>query len=207
MKKSVRALLIVDVQNDFLPGGALAVGEGDQIIPVINRIQSHFPVIIASKDWHPAGHSSFAATHHRPIGEVINLDGIDQILWPVHCVQGTSGASFADELVLERIDHIVYKGIDPKIDSYSAIYDNARQRSTGLMEYLNERKVTDLYIAGLATDYCVKFTALDAISEGLKVHLIEDACRGVNLQPEDTAKAIEEMRAAGAEVIQSTELI
>lgn len=207
MKKQVKALLIVDVQNDFLPGGALAVNDGDQIIPVINSIQRLFPIVIASKDWHPKGHASFAATHGKNVGEVIDLDGLDQILWPIHCVQNTLGAEFAKDLDQDRINHIVYKGTDPQIDSYSAIYDNARLRSTGLMEYLTKHKVTDLYIAGLATDYCVKFTALDALSEGLNVYLIEDACRGVNLQPDDSTKAINEMIEAGAEVLNSKALL
>ncbi len=194
----MHALIIVDIQNDFLPGGALGVAEGDQVVPVINTLQEQFDLVVATKDWHPAGHGSFAETHHKKPGEVIELDGIDQILWPTHCVQNTSGSEFAPGLHRDPIAKVFEKGIDPLIDSYSAFYDNKKRRSTGLAEYLKEQGVGEVTIVGLATDYCVKFTVLDALSEGFKVHVVKDGCRGVNLQPDDTKNAIEEMRQAGA---------
>lgn len=198
------ALILVDVQNDFLPGGALAVPEGDQIIPVVNRLQPHFDRVAATQDWHPPTHGSFAANHaERQPGEHIELAGLQQILWPVHCVQGTAGADFAPGLQREAWDRIFKKGTDAEIDSYSGFFDNGHRKATGLGEYLRERGVTEVSLAGLATDYCVKFTALDAVQLGFRTHLIEDACRGVNLQPGDVERAISEMRAAGVEIIQS----
>jgi nicotinamidase/pyrazinamidase len=201
------ALLVVDVQNDFLPGGALAVPEGDKVIPVINRLLDGFDLILATQDWHPANHASFAANHpgHKP-GEVIDLNGIPQVLWPVHCVQGTSGAAFSTQLRTDRFARVFQKGIDPEIDSYSGFFDNGRKRSTGLSEYLRDRKVDELFICGLATDYCVKFSALDSISAGIRTRVIVDACRGVNLRPGDSAAAIAEMREAGAKILDSTEV-
>lgn len=198
---SKKALIIVDVQNDFVPGGALAVSGGDEVVPVINRLQTEFDVIVATQDWHPQDHGSFAANHpDRKPGEIIDLNGLDQILWPVHCVQGTRGAEFVKGLNTHRIQRIFHKGTDPEIDSYSALYDNGHRKSTGLADYLKEQGVTEVYIAGLATDYCVKFTALDACHVGFKVHLVTEGCRGVNLQPDDSQKAIEEMRRAGVEI-------
>lgn len=199
--KMTSALVLVDLQNDFLPGGALAVPEGELVLAPANLLQERFPLVVATQDWHPADHGSFAANHpgRRP-GEVIQLDGLPQVLWPVHCVQDTSGAAFAAELDLRRVDRVFRKGTDPRIDSYSGFFDNGHRQSTGLGDYLRERKVTDVYIMGLATDYCVKFTALDAVSLGFRAHLIENACRGVELQPGDVQRAIAEMRAAGVSI-------
>lgn len=197
------ALVIVDVQNDFLTGGALAVPEGDRVISVANRLIARFDLVVATQDWHPANHVSFAANHPgRNSGDVI-MNDLPQVLWPVHCVQGTLGAELARELNLAKVVRVFQKGTDPEIDSYSGLYDNGHRKSTGLAEFLRERNVTDVYVMGLATDYCVKFTALDAATEGFKVFLIEDGCRGVGLQPEDVPKAIETMRQAGVEVIRS----
>lgn len=198
---SSKALIIVDVQNDFVPGGALAVKGGDEVVEVINRLELEFDLIVATQDWHPKDHGSFASNHpgHAP-GEIIDLFGLDQILWPDHCVQGTRGAEFVKGLNTHRIDRIFHKGTDLEIDSYSAFYDNGHRKSTGLADYLRERGVTEVYIAGLATDYCVKYTALDAAQSGFKVHLITAGCRGVNLQPDDSDKAIAEMREAGVEI-------
>lgn len=198
------ALVIVDIQNDFLPGGALAVPEGDQIIPIVNSLLPRFELIVATQDWHPPGHASFAANHPgRKPYEQIDLDGLPQTLWPVHCVQNTGGALFAPGLDTRRVARVFPKGTDPRIDSYSGLFDNGHRQSTGLAEWLRERGVSDIDVVGLATDYCVKFTALDAAQEGFRVHLIEDACRGVNLAPDDTGHALDQMRQAGVRVIRS----
>jgi len=203
-----RALILVDIQNDFIPGGALAVAGGDKVVPVANRIQSAFDLIVGTQDWHPANHGSFASQHAgKKPGDVIDLNGIAQVLWPDHCVQGSRGAEFHRQLDMRRVAAVFQKGVDPEIDSYSGFFDNGHRRGTGLSEYLRSRNVTDIYIAGLATDYCVKFTALDARTLGLNVFVIEDACRGVNLNPGDSAAAFDQMRAAGAHLITSDDLV
>lgn len=194
----MNALLLIDIQNDFLPGGALAVPEGDAVIPIANRLMENFEIIVATQDWHPADHGSFAANHPgQRLFEKIDLHGLEQTLWPVHCVQGTAGAAFAPELDSERITQVSRKGTDPRIDSYSGFYDNGHRQSTGLAGWLRERQVTHLTLCGLATDYCVKFTALDAIQEGFAVTLHLTACRGVNLRPGDVDAAVQEMANAG----------
>ncbi len=200
----MKALILVDIQNDFLPGGALAVPDGDAVIPVANKVQSAFPVVVATQDWHPANHGSFAASHPgRKVFEQIELNGLPQTLWPVHCVQNTTGAELARALVRERIAKVFPKGTDPNIDSYGGLFDNGHRRSTGLGEWLKAQRVTEVFVCGLATDYCVKFTALDAAKMGFKTHLIEDASRGVNLRSDDVRNAIEEMKRAGVVVMQS----
>jgi nicotinamidase/pyrazinamidase len=202
-----RALILVDLQNDFVPGGALPVAEGDAVIPVANRVQQAFDLIVASRDWHPRDHGSFAANHPgRKIGDVIDLHGLPQILWPVHCVQNTPGADFVPGLDISRIARVFLKGTDKEIDSYSAFFDNGHRKSTGMGEYLRERGVRDVYVCGLATDYCVNFTALDARQLGFNVHLVEDASRGVNLKPEDSANALRKIRDAGGHIIRSESL-
>jgi nicotinamidase/pyrazinamidase len=200
----MKALVLVDIQNDFLPTGALPVPEGDQVVPVANRLQTLFDLAVATQDWHPPDHGSFAASHpgKRP-GEIIDLNGLQQILWPVHCVQNTPGAEFAPGLNMERVDHIVHKGTDRGIDSYSGFFDNGHRKATGLGDYLKDKGVTDVYVMGLATDYCVKFTALDARQLGYRTYLIEDGCRGVNLSPSDVDRAVEEMKQAGVTVVRS----
>ena len=203
----MNALLVVDVQNDFLPGGALAVPGGDQVIPIVNRLVECFALVLATQDWHPANHGSFAANHpNRRAGEMIDLNGIRQILWPVHCVQGSPGAAFSAQLRTERFSNVFRKGVDPGIDSYSGFFDNGRKRSTGLAEYLRGRDVDELFICGLATDYCVKFSAFDSTGSGIRTHVIEDACRGVDLKPGDSAVAIAAMRDAGVSIVESTSL-
>ena len=198
----MRALILIDLQNDFCPGGNLEVPAGNEVIPVANQLMDSFQVIVASKDWHPANHTSFAANHPwRKPGQVIDLNGTQQILWPMHCVQNSFGSEFANALTEEKITKIVFKGTDPEIDSYSAFFDNARQRSTGLGEYLQEIGVKELYIMGLATDYCVKFTALDAVSEGFKTQLLVAGCRGVDVRSGDCDRALAEMEEAGVELI------
>jgi nicotinamidase/pyrazinamidase len=203
----MKTLLLVDLQNDFLPGGALAVNEGDRVIPIANALMPKFDLVVATQDWHPPDHGSFAANHpgHR-IGEVIDLHGLPQVLWPVHCVQYTPGADFAPGLERQRIDHIVQKGTDPAIDSYSGFFDNGHRKATGLGDYLRSRGVRHIHLLGLATDYCVKFTALDGRAEGFEMTLIEDACRGVNLKPADVERALEEMRDKGVKVVRSDTL-
>jgi nicotinamidase/pyrazinamidase len=204
----MRALVLVDIQNDFLPGGALAVPRGDEVVPVANALMPRFELVVAAQDWHPANHGSFASRHPgRKVGDRIDLNGWPQILWPDHCVQGTRGAEFAPGLNVAGIQRVFRKGIDPGIDSYGALYDNGHRRSTGLGEFLKSKGVNDFYLMGLATDYCVKYTALDARAEGFNVHLIEDGCRGVELRPGDVRRAIDEMRAVGVRVIQSRALV
>lgn len=199
------ALLIVDVQNDFLPGGALEVKQGDCVIPVINRLleSGKFDFVVASKDWHPKGHVSFAKTHHKNIGEVIELEGLQQTLWPMHCVQDSFGAEFPDALKTSKIEMIIYKGTELNIDSYSAFFDNGYKKSTGLGETLKEKGIKKLYVTGLATDYCVKFSVVDALKLNFDTYLIEDACFGVNLKEGDSERAIEVMKQAGAHSITS----
>jgi nicotinamidase/pyrazinamidase len=203
----VSALIVIDVQNDFCPGGALPVPEGDRIVALVNRLQPCFELVVATQDWHPADHGSFAANHPgRQVGDQITLAGLPQILWPVHCVQHTPGADFHPDLDQRRISQVIRKGLDRHIDSYSGFFDNGHRRATALEEYLRLQGVGEVYVCGLATDYCVKHTALDAVELGFRVWLIEDACRGVELHPGDVARAIEEMRAAGVKTIRSADL-
>jgi nicotinamidase/pyrazinamidase len=198
------ALILVDLQNDFCPGGSLAVPDADAIIPIANQLQGYFNLVIATKDWHPKKHSSFAVNHpNNKIGDIVIMNHIKQVLWPVHCVQNTKGSDFHPLLDISSIKKIIYKGTDGNIDSYSGFFDNAHLRSTGLADYLHEKKIKSIYIMGLATDYCVKYTCLDAIQLGFDIFLIEDACRGVELKKGDIENALEEMRTKGIKIIQS----
>ena len=200
----MKALILVDIQNDFCPGGALAVEEGDQVVPVANALMPKFDMVVATQDWHPANHGSFAANHpwRRP-GQVIDLNGLPQVLWPIHCVQESFGAEFVQDLETEAIDKIFVKGTDPEIDSYSGFFDNGHRKATGLGDFLKAQGVEEVYVLGLATDYCVKFTALDALELGFKTNLVVDACRGVNLEPGDVDKAIQEMEEKGVTLLHS----
>ena len=203
----MNALIIVDLQNDFLPGGALPVPHGDDIIPLANELQRRFDLVLATQDWHPPNHRSFAANHPgKKPGDRIMLDGIEQILWPVHCVQNTHGAEFAAEFDTSRVAHVFHKGIDPMIDSYSTFFDNAHRRETGLADYLKERSIKNIYLMGLALDYCVKYSALDARQLGLNTHVILDGCRGIELEPGDIDRTLDEMKRAGAVLLKSSEL-
>lgn len=204
----MKALLLIDLQIDFCPGGALEVKEGDQVIPIANALMEQFDLVVATQDWHPADHGSFAANHpwRRP-GQVIDLYGLQQVLWPIHCVQDSFGAQFHPQLNQAGITKVFVKGTDPEIDSYSGFFDNGHRKATGMGEYLKEQGVTEVFVLGLATDYCVKFTALDALGLGFDTHLIVDASRGVNLQEGDVDRAVEEMQQKGIKVIQSTELL
>jgi len=200
----MRALVLVDLQYDFLPGGALAVSRGDEVIAVARRVMPRFETIVATQDWHPREHQSFAPLHpDKKPGDVIDLDGMPQTLWPPHCVQNTRGAELHDDLDRYRIAQIFPKGTDPTIDSYSGFADNGHRKSTGLAEWLRKRMVSQLYILGLATDYCVKFTVLDACQLDFDVWVVEDGCRAVELAPGDSDKALSEMRRAGATIIPS----
>ena len=202
-----KALILVDIQNDFMPGGALAVQEGDQILPIVQHlIEFPFDLIIASLDWHPLDHSSFASQWGKKPGERIELAGLSQILWPDHCVKNTQGAAFSPGWDTRKIQRTFHKGEDREIDSYSTFYDNGHRKSTGLGEFLKNQQVREVFLAGLATDYCVKYSALDALKLGFHVSIVIDACRAVNLKVGDEEKAFEEMRLAGAHLVESTHL-
>jgi nicotinamidase/pyrazinamidase len=203
----MNALIIVDLQNDFLPDGALPVPQGDEVIPLANELQRRFELVLATQDWHPPDHGSFLANHPgKKPGDRIILDGIEQILWPVHCVQNTFGAEFAGAFDTSRIAHVFHKGVDPLIDSYSTFFDNAHRRHTGLAHYLRKRSIKDIYLMGLALDYCVKYSALDARQLGLNTHVILDGCRGIELEPGDIGRALDEMKRAGAVLLKSSDL-
>ncbi|MEB3198211.1 MAG: bifunctional nicotinamidase/pyrazinamidase [Candidatus Sericytochromatia bacterium] len=196
------ALILVDIQLDFCPGGALAVREGDAVVPVANALQLRHDLVVATQDWHPADHGSFASQHvGRTPGECIDLHGLTQVLWPDHCVQGTPGAAFHPALETSRIARVFQKGTDPTVDSYSGFYDNGRRNDTGLAGWLREQGVSAVTVVGLATDYCVKWTALDARGEGFETTVEVAACRGVLLQPGDVAQALDELHTAGVRVL------
>lgn len=203
------ALLLVDIQNDFLPGGSLGVADGDKILPVINELlkkKKHFKTVVATKDWHPVDHGSFAETHGKKVGDLIDLNGIPQVLWPKHCVAGTAGAEFSSHWDHNKVDKVFHKGTDKSVDSYSAFFDNDHRNSTGLYEFLQSHEIKDIYIAGLTTDYCVKYSVLDALKLGYRIHIIIDACKPVNLHADDEQKALQEMLQLGANIIYSSEV-
>ncbi len=196
------ALILVDLQNDFFPGGALEVKKGDQVLQAVNQLMDMpFDLIIATKDFHPRNHISFAKTHDKTAGEIVQIGDIEQILWPVHCVKNTHGADFAPGWESDKIDYEVHKGTDPKIDSYSTFFDNGLNKSTGLETLLKDKKIHSVYIAGLATDYCVKYSAIDALNLGFKVFVVKEGCRAVNLHPSDEKNAYREMEEAGCQVV------
>ena len=204
----MNSLIVVDLQHDFCPGGALAVAQGDAIVPVIDRILPAFDCVVATQDWHPANHLSFAANHAgAQVGDIVELGAMPQVLWPVHCVQNTRGAAFHRAFDTSGLDAIFQKGVDPEIDSYSGFFDNGRGRSTGLGDYLNGRGIGTVYVCGLATDYCVQATALDALSLGFETFVLSDACRGVNLQAGDDARALAAITEAGGKVISSGQIL
>ena len=203
----MKALIVVDIQNDFMPGGALAVNDGDHIVPIVNALMKQFELIIATQDWHPLEHKSFASNHAaKSPGDLILLSGLNQVLWPDHCVQYSSGAEFSKELEVTRFNKIFQKGTDIHIDSYSGFFDNGKKKATGLDDFLKVDGIHEVFIVGLATDYCVKFTALDAAELGYKTNVIADATKAVNLQKGDFERSLEEMRSNGIYVIQSNEI-
>ena len=196
------ALILVDIQNDFMPGGALAVPDGDATVDVANQLMPRYDMVVATQDWHPADHGSFAANHPgSELFDTVDLNGLPQVLWPAHCVQGTNGAAFHPSLNQDAITRIFPKATDRSIDSYSGFFDNGKRAGTGLDAWLKRHGVDTVDIMGVATDYCVKFTALDACELGLHVRLIVPGCRGVDLQAGDVDKALGAMRIAGVELI------
>lgn len=201
------ALLVIDVQNDFIPGGQLPVPEGGRIVPLINRIAGSFKQVVIAQDWHPKGHVSFASSHpgHQPF-EVIELPYGEQTLWPDHCVQATPGADFHPELDLSHAQLIIRKGCNPDIDSYSAFLEADRRTTTGLSGYLKERGIDTVYMVGLALDFCVMFSALDARAAGFNTFVVLDACRAIDLDG-SLASAMDRMKGAGVGLIQSTDLL
>lgn len=177
----MKALIIVDVQNDFLPGGSLAVDEGDKIIPVINQLQSQYDLVVATQDWHPANHKSFASQHNQKnVYDITDLNGLQQTLWPDHCVQATEGAEFSTALHTNKIEAIFRKGMEVEIDSYSGFYDNGKLKSTGLADYLKGRNIDAVDVCGLAADFCVYYTAIDALELGFQSAIIEDAVKPID---------------------------
>lgn len=202
----MKALLIVDIQNDFCPGGALAVPDGDSIIPVTNKLIDHFNIIIQTQDWHPAGHSSFASAHpgKNPY-DTIEMDYGLQVLWPDHCVQGTTGAEFHPSLNTKKTQVIIRKGFRKEIDSYSTFFENDQKTTTGLTGYLKQRGITDLFVVGLATDFCVKWSVLDGIDEGFSMHIVKNAVRGIDIEG-SVEKAWTEIEKKGAYIITSEDI-
>lgn len=199
------ALVVVDVQNDFCPGGALAVPQGDEIVPLVNRLIGQFQHVVLTQDWHPRGHSSFASTHNRQPFTNIKLSYGDQTLWPDHCVQGTAGAEFHPALVVRGSELVLHKGFRKEIDSYSAFYENDHLTKTGLSGYLRERGLKRIFMCGLATDYCVAWSALDGRREGFPVIVVEDACRAIDLNG-SLAAALSEMITGGVTLADSSQI-
>ena len=200
------ALVVIDVQNDFCPGGALEVPNGDEVVAPINGLMERFRHVLLTQDWHPIDHISFASMHEgRNPFEVIQVDYGSQVLWPNHCVQGTSGAEFHAALNVDSAELVIRKGYRHTIDSYSALFENDRSTSTGLAGYLRDRGFERLFMAGLATDYCVAYSALDGRREGFEIIVIDDACRGIDLEGSVEA-AWRQMTDAGVERIDSREL-
>lgn len=201
------ALLIIDVQNDFCPGGTLAVKDGDRIVPVINHIMRKFPRVVATQDWHPENHISFARNHPgKKVYDVIDVKGINQMLWPVHCVAGTKGAEFHPELNRTMIHIIVRKGTNPNIDSYSAFMENDKKTITGLDGYVKRLCIQQVYLCGLATDYCVFYSAMDAQRSGFETSVIIDACRGIDEPKGNVDKVLNTMKNNGIKIINSAAL-
>lgn len=204
----MRALVLVDLQYDFMPGGALAVREGDRTVAVANRLLPRFELAVATQDAHPPDHGSFISQHPgASVGDQIDLYGLQQTVWPVHCVKGTHGSELHRDLDQTRIACVFPKGTDRTLDSYSGFFDNGKRAATGMGEYLKARGVTEVFVLGLATDYCVKFTALDAVSLGFRTYVVLDGCRAVNLDPRDGEQAIADMRAVGIETVRSEQLL
>lgn len=201
------ALILVDIQNDFCTGGALAVPDGEAVVPLANRLMSLVQVVVATQDWHPAQHVSFAASHPgKAPFELAELAGLPQVMWPVHCVEWTGGAQFHPGLETARIHRVFPKGTDTGIDSYSGFFDNGRRKATGLGPWLQAQGVTEVLVCGLATDYCVKATAIDAAQLGFTTTVVEDACRGVGIRPTDVPDALAEMRRAGVRIATMAEV-
>ena len=201
------ALLVIDVQNDFCPGGNLAVAEGDQVIPIINRISDRFPLVVATKDWHPAGHVSFASAHPgRDVQDTVQAGDIEQVLWPDHCVQGTDGAAFHPGLDQRPINIVLHKGTKQHLDSYSAFFENDKKTETGLRSFLSGLGFDRVVVCGLAADVCVYFTAVDARSVGLETAVVWDATRGVDIPACSVEEARRDMESRGVSIIESGDI-
>ena len=202
-----KCLIVVDVQNDFVPSGSLPVEEGDKIIEVVNKLLSLYDIVIFTQDWHPSNHKSFASQHEgKNVFETIDLNGIQQTLWPDHCVQNTPGAELHKDIDFNKITgnfYIFKKGTDSEVDSYSGFYDNDKRNSTGLAEFLNEQEVTDVLVCGLALDYCCKYTAIDSAMEGFNTTVIIDATRAIS---KDLTQTMQELKEANVKIIESWEL-
>jgi nicotinamidase/pyrazinamidase len=195
-------LILVDIQNDFIPGGALPVPLGNEIITLVNELQNSFDLVVATQDWHPANHKSFATQHpDKKQFETISLHGLEQVLWPDHCVQGTTGAEFNPGLQMNKVEAVFRKGMNPDIDSYSGFFDNGHKKSTGLAGYLRDREVKKVYVCGLAADYCVAYTAKDALKENFETYIIEDATRAIDAVGYSRMK--DEIITSGGQYIQS----
>jgi nicotinamidase/pyrazinamidase len=205
--QNARALLVVDVQNDFCPGGSLAVEEGDHVVEVINRLMPLFERVVATQDWHPKDHISFASSHPgKKVLDIVDSDGIQQVLWPDHCVQGTPGAELFSRLEIGRIELVLRKGLRRRLDSYSAFFENDHVTDTGLRYYLAGLGIREIFLCGLATDYCVRSSAVDARRLGFEVSVVRDACRGVDFPQGSVEKALAEMKAAGVRLVNSTDV-
>lgn len=201
------AFLIIDLQNDFCPGGRLAVSDGDSIIPLINGLSPYFKCVVQTQDWHPENHSSFASNHpNKDEYEIVEMEYGTQVLWPNHCVQGSIGADFHPNLEMRSTTMIIRKGFRPNIDSYSAFFENDKTTSTGLKGYLENLGITTVFLAGIATDFCVKWSALDAVASGFKTYVIEDAVKGIDID-NSVELAFQEMESAGVKFIQSDRLL
>lgn len=204
----MQALVLVDIQNDFMPFGALPVRDGDAVVRVANELSKAFDFVVATQDWHPANHGSFASNHEGAApGDVVPLGGVSQVLWPDHCVQDSPGASFHSALDVARIGEVCRKGTDPDIDSYSGFFDNGHKKDTGLNRLLRGRGVDSIVLVGLATDYCVRYTALDGRELGFEVTVVPDGVRAVDLSSGDGERALEEMRGAGCRLVTASELV
>ena len=196
----MKTLVLVDIQNDFLKGGSLAVPEGEKIIKPINKIIKQYDLVIATKDWHPKNHISFASNHSdKKIGDIINVNGVDQVLWPDHCIQNSYGSDFPEQLDISKLAKVIYKGSDANIDSYSGFFDNGHFRSTGLSDYLKSKYVYKIDYVGLATDYCLKYTAIDSVSEGFKTRVLINCIKGI--EEKGCELALNEMKSKGVELI------
>lgn len=207
-EKVRRALLLIDLQNDFVEGGSLAVPRGREVIAIANKLMPKFDIVVATLDWHPADHRSFASQHAAvAVYDKFELDGLPQTAWPDHCVEGTLGAELVADLNQSEIDFRVYKGTDRWIDSYSGFFDNGHRKATGLSELLRREGVNEVFVMGLATDYCVLYSALDAVREGFSTTVIVDGCRGVGIRSHDIPDAWEAMFAAGIRLLSSDEVL
>jgi len=196
----MNALILIDIQNDFLPGGSLEVPKGDEIIDNVNSIMDNYNIVVATKDWHPKDHISFASNHkNKNVGQIIKINNLDQMLWPDHCIKDSKGSEFPKKLNSHKIHKIFYKGVDSDIDSYSGFYDNGKIRSTGLSNFLKKSNINQVDIVGLATDYCVKYSSIDAYNEGFKTKVLCSCVRGISVQTTETA--FKEMKDMGISII------